>query len=130
MAPAHPVFAVRDGEKIHPVWAMDVFGHAFNEAKTADDVKQVRRSLRELCQSSRPVLDALADEGFWPAATHAVRLERREVLPFHPSTQGIPIRYVQTFAVVSLCASGKHVRGPWDGATCLTGLAWNADEPI
>jgi hypothetical protein len=129
-AVSRQVFAVRDEDRIHPVWAADLLGHAFSEAKTADDVARARAALRELYQSPRPVLDALADVGFWPGATRAIRLERRELLHFHPLTRELPTRYVQTFATVSLCASGKHVRGVWDGNTCPTGLAWNADEPI
>ena len=130
IGPSHPVFVVQDRIKVHPVWAMDVIGHVFSEAKTADDVARVRTSLRDLYQSPRPVLDVLADAGFWPGATRRVELEHREVLTFHPNTRTPPATYVQNFAVVSLCSSGKHVRGPWDGPSCPTGLAWNADEPI
>jgi hypothetical protein len=124
------VFVVRDQDRIHPVWAADLLGYAFGETTTADEVERTRAVLRALYRSPRPVLDALADDGFWPGATRAVHLEHRELLHFHPLTRRLPARYVQTFAVVSRCASGKHVRGTWDGATCPTGLAWNADEPI
>jgi hypothetical protein len=124
------LFAVREGTAVHPVWAADLVGHAFSQAKTAMDVTRVRASLRNLYQSSRPVLDALADESFWPGAIRPVRLEDRDELIFHPSTRTVPTRYVQTFAVVSVCASGKHVRGSFDGDVCPTGLAWNADEPV
>lgn len=127
---SRPMFIIRDEDKIHPVWATDWLGHAFSDAHSAEDVARVRASLRALYRSSRPVLDVFADEGFWPAATHVVRLERREVLHFHPATRNFPVRYVQTFATVSLCESGKHVRGSFDGDVCPTGLAWNADEPI
>jgi hypothetical protein len=125
----HPVFAVGDDVKVHPIWAADLIGHAFSEARTAADVARVRTSLRRLYQSARPVLDALADEDFWPGAPRIVRLEHRELLRFHPTTR-MPTQYLQIFATVSLCSSRKHVRGPWDGPMCPAGFAWNADEPI
>lgn len=128
-AGSQPVFVVRDDKHDHPIWAADVIGRAFSNARTADDVARIRASLRTLYQSTRPVLDALDDEEFWPGRPRIVELEHREYLMFHPAVRAAT-KYLQTFATVSLCASGKHVRGPFDGATCPTGLAWGADEPI
>lgn len=129
-AAAQPVFAVRERDAVYPVWAADVVGHAFSRAKTPEDVMRTRGILRMLYRSSRPVLDALADESFWPGAIRPVILEDRDELFFHPITRTGPTRYIQTFVTVSLCASGKHVRGPFDGDVCPTGLVWSADEPI
>lgn len=128
---SRPVFGVRDGLRIHAVWAFEVSRRLFEDIQTADEGMVRRERLRALYASDRPVMQALGDEGVWPSAVNAQRLLERGHLTFHPAVRVEDTKIHQVnFAVVRMCQSGRHVWQPWSGPTCESGYPWGPEQPL